>query len=544
MSQNGKASMSSVTRLSVLSYNTLEVPEHQRQVIDSCTSIIQDFRAGRISKPKASILLQQCIPHDDADENFFLSIYEPYFDMLNNFEHYQKGNIRGIGEVQCQLGESSMDEQNVDHGQPADEAHIARASKRPCSPASDDGDTEYEKKTHHDYGSLPWNEPEDPSRFALENLSPSLQKTHALLENFSRDVKQVHSSLLNCNLPILQFLPMEWLNLLNGNTADLDHVFSNIYTISYDTRDIVELSKDVELLHGSSAPAKTIKTHSDWVITGIASSMLCCSSSSIENKSYVPIANTSNDTSHPCHPSCIARSSITIKLFALGLPSNKTLNSPILQSLPTFRSNGSTIWPTLLPVSSQSPSLNRTQTVDEQLLVEDGTTTDVLIHPPIATTYMSALSVPIQGMLPAAAPLQTRNRVVHPNMHWEHCPGFVCDFVWSDVDSQDTTTALVSELVPPVPQSPQNKLLNKEKWDIIKSHPHLFRITTPIDVDCFGSLLVSHPNQALVKSVCKGLCSGFWPWAITKNLDMPSIVDNAVLQKVKNQGHLNFMRNQ
>jgi len=99
-------------------------------------------------------------------------------------------------------------------------------------------------------------------------------------------------------------------------------------------------------------------------------------------------------------------------------------------------------------------------------------------------------------------------------------------------------------LAPPVPQPPQNELLSKEKWDFIKSHPHLFHITTPINVNRFGSLLTSHPNQALVKSVCKGLHSGFWPWAITENSNAPSIVDNAVLQKVKNQDHLNFMRNQ
>ena len=226
------------------------------------------------------------------------------------------------------------------------------------------------------------------------------------------------------------------------------------------------------------------------------------------------------------------------------MPSDETSNSPISQNLLTCRSNGSTIRPTLLPISSRSPGLNKTRTVDEQLLVEDGMTTDVLIHPPIATTYTSALSVPIQDTLPAAAPLQTRNRVEHPDVRWERHPRFIRDFVWSDVNSQDSTTALVSELAPPVPQPPQNKLLSKEKWDFIKSHPHLFRITTPINVDRFGSLLASHPNQTLVKSVCEGLCSGFWPWAITENLDALSIVDNAVLQKVKNQDHLNFMRNQ
>lgn len=58
----------------------------------------------------------------------------------------------------------------------------------------------------------------------------------------------------------------EWLNLLNGYTVDLDHVFSNIYTTTHATSDVVELRKNIELLHGSLTPAKTVKTHGDWVI--------------------------------------------------------------------------------------------------------------------------------------------------------------------------------------------------------------------------------------------------------------------------------------
>ena len=74
------------------------------------------------------------------------------------------------------------------------------------------------------------------------------------------------SSLLNYNRPIPQFPQAEWLNLLNRNAINLDHVFSNVYTVSYNSRDVVKLGKNVKLLHGSSSPAKTIKTHGDWVI--------------------------------------------------------------------------------------------------------------------------------------------------------------------------------------------------------------------------------------------------------------------------------------
>ena len=253
-------------RPSVPSYDASEMPEHQKQVIDNCTEVVQNFRAGQVSKSKASILLQRCIPHDDANENVFLSVYEPYFDMLDNFKRYQRGNVGRVDDVQRQLAESTADERDVNHEQSTGKAPTARAPKRPHSPSSDDEDDEYEKRTHLDYDSLPWNEPEESGHLASEVLSPSLQKTHSLLENFSRDIKQACSSLLNCSLPVLQIPPAEWLNLLNGNTIDLDHVFSNIYTVSYDTRDVVELSRNVELLHRSSTLAKTVKTHGDWVI--------------------------------------------------------------------------------------------------------------------------------------------------------------------------------------------------------------------------------------------------------------------------------------
>ena len=50
----------------------------------------------------------------------------------------------------------------------------------------------------------------------------------------------------------------------------------------------------------------------------------------------------------------------------------------------------------------------------------------------------------------------------------------------------------------------------------IHSYPHLFPIITPVDVDRFELLLHNHPNTALISSVCHGLRSGFWPFAITE----------------------------
>jgi hypothetical protein len=66
-----------------------EISEVQKCTVDKCTNIVQEFHSGNISKSKATILLQQTIPYDDTNAESFISTYESYFGMLNNFEQYQ-----------------------------------------------------------------------------------------------------------------------------------------------------------------------------------------------------------------------------------------------------------------------------------------------------------------------------------------------------------------------------------------------------------------------------------------------------------------------
>lgn len=268
MSQNGEAATtSSATRPSQPSFNSTDLSEEQRQTVNKCTEIVQDFRSGAISKPKASFLLQRVIPHDDSNEQDFLSVYETYFDMLDNFERYQRSNTERIDNVHQRLTGTGSPHAEADgaNSQPGP-ADSPAPFKRQHTPSSDDEDDGYTKRTRLDFNALPWNVPEDSRFVSSSNLTPALQETNSLLENFSRDVKRARSSFLKCNRPIPQFPQSEWLNLLGGNAVDLDHVFSNIYTVSHNTNDVIELGKSIELLHGSSTPAKTVKTHGDWVI--------------------------------------------------------------------------------------------------------------------------------------------------------------------------------------------------------------------------------------------------------------------------------------
>jgi hypothetical protein len=65
--------------------------------------------------------------------------------------------------------------------------------------------------------------------------------------------------------------------------------------------------------------------------------------------------------------------------------------------------------------------------------------------------------------------------------------------------------------------------------ETITNNPSLFKIVSPIKVDIFELYLTSHPNQPFVKSICKGLREGFWPWADITNPELPTTWDNSGL---------------
>jgi len=98
MSQHAEMLLNSATRSSPSSSTLPELSDTQKQIINKCTGIVQEFRTGKISKSKATLLLQQSIPYDSSDEGAFLSAFEPYFDMLKNFEWYHKGNVEQVQE--------------------------------------------------------------------------------------------------------------------------------------------------------------------------------------------------------------------------------------------------------------------------------------------------------------------------------------------------------------------------------------------------------------------------------------------------------------
>ena len=85
--------------------------------------------------------------------------------------------------------------------------------------------------------------------------------------------------------------------------------------------------------------------------------------------------------------------------------------------------------------------------------------------------------------------------------------------------------ASISETLPPLPDVPNDELMNTAVSQTINNYPNLFAIVTPINIHRLESLLINHPNRPFVSSILSGLRNGFWPWADTQHQTYPTTMD-------------------
>ncbi|KAG2042886.1 hypothetical protein BDR03DRAFT_1005804 [Suillus americanus] len=133
------------------------------------------------------------------------------------------------------------------------------------------------------------------------------------------------------------------------------------------------------------------------------------------------------------------------------------------------------------------------------------------------------------------SPNQTERYLTHPRF----CQGLV----WSPTDLLFSPTVHSTEYADPVPFAP-TYLTNSDAAHTVAAHPELFKIVTPINVDRFQALLVNHPNQPFVLSVCQALREGFWPWVDASDESYPSINDNSMRTCAKTKDQERFIEEQ
>jgi hypothetical protein len=92
-------------------------------------------------------------------------------------------------------------------------------------------------------------------------------------------------------------------------------------------------------------------------------------------------------------------------------------------------------------------------------------------------------------------------------------PKYLRYHIWDPDGAVAETAVEWTEQAKPLPRPSSVQLMHPVIHETITKNPSLFKIVTPIKIQKFEDLLLDHPNQDFVKSVCKGLHYGFWPWA-------------------------------
>ena len=238
---------------------------------------------------------------------------------------------------------------------------------------------------------------------------------------------------------------------------------------------------------GLSLGTTWLKPHSSFSNTG--------------DRSYSAMEDTFSGTSHHFPLSSTTGSSTMIEPSASEQLSAGTSTYQTPMSSPICRSNGSiTHQIPLSAIRQDLPIRNQRSPPEKEKRdvavppVEGGTKAVVPTLQPLATICTSAPGALTRVTSQAIATPQAKNRRSHPSLRWERRPRFVREYVWSDLQIQDVTTAMFSETALPLPQPPKNELTSTEKWEVIRTRSHLFRITTPIHINRLHALLSKHPN--------------------------------------------------
>jgi hypothetical protein len=95
-------------------------------------------------------------------------------------------------------------------------------------------------------------------------LSSNQELTRKLVQNHVVDLKASKHMVLGAK-HVPEFPNSKWNHVLSGKAVNIDVVFSGMYSTIMDNRGIKNIG-DLELHFGAAKPAKTVETHSDWVV--------------------------------------------------------------------------------------------------------------------------------------------------------------------------------------------------------------------------------------------------------------------------------------
>ncbi|RDB29605.1 hypothetical protein Hypma_015868 [Hypsizygus marmoreus] len=503
-----------------------ELPLFNSEVIREIEVFIERFRSSEISKSDAIIEILSLIRSTDISTTIQDSSFSNYLSTLDSIASQSiEANRRG------QHAADGLDQSNGDNrsdrtsgpsgdevaeilGSIVAEAGSATSSKRHYPSSDDDSSSSGEdfnasgedgsksNKKSISESKMPWHRRELKAR---KRASPSCAKTQKLLKYFGRNPGEVKQLIRLSQTAPLGFPSSEWDNIIKGNPINLDVVLSSLHHLGAPKESTGRLGS-TEIKFGQNEPTRKVQTSGDWTSAwnaAIKATIFVFKHRDSELRSYAEYIK---------------------GLFASKIPSSHHL---IISFDKAIRAE---------PVTEAKKGPLPTKSISRN-------SATVLTPPKDARTHQQP--APIDISVVDADSLAMQRKIARSQTDAKHGlqPKYLRYNVWRSDGSFTPTCADWTLHAKPLPPPPSSELNDPIVTKTIRENPSLFAIVTPINVDRFEKLLINHPNQPFVKSVCRGLREGFWPWADTHLPGYP-ITHDASLPPPADKLHAAFLRSQ
>ncbi|KIK75158.1 hypothetical protein PAXRUDRAFT_19224, partial [Paxillus rubicundulus Ve08.2h10] len=419
-----------------------------------------------------------------------------YFDMLNEidveWQRAQSQEPSGTLDVRRSLSTGPRQTGGTPElGEPS-ERRIKGKGRRAESEESEEQEdilpVAKRKRSSVNEDLFPWG----PSSIVLqEALPPDLRSTLTLLEDWANDPNFVVQKIL----------------LSPGLAIDLDKVLGAHYSTEVNTKHSHDIGDLFQIAIKLPKQTKAIKSHGDWVITfgkTVQATTFALPQRSTEYSAWF---------------------SYMSQLFASIRPSfhdriikfNKVICAPFISPPMAWVQI-----PQISLVERDENAIRDLPMRDNESHATNGIEAPVTSQQLNANTSTAVIVATAEDPIdnPIALPPEL-NDVIGEGQRFRR------KLVWGTNLSARSRTVQWTEFAEPLPSPPAKEFLNIQASNTIRSYPHLFVVSTPIDVDQFQSLLSSHPNQPFILSVCRGLREGFWSFADTHYGEWPTTWDNS-----------------
>ncbi|KAF7768619.1 hypothetical protein Agabi119p4_7862 [Agaricus bisporus var. burnettii] len=324
---------------------------------------------------------------------------------------------------------------------------------------------------------LPW----FPStQHAKGRLTESMVETRALLRKYREDIDAVTESAQGAPDGPISFPASEWKNLLSGRAVNLDAVHSSIHTFKPLSESVGRVGP-FEIRTEGVETSKQIQTAAQWISAWDETAQateVAFPHRSVELRDYGRAIRKLFDAVATMFHHRIFLYDKAIRGSVRGGETLSLTDDFAFQHLYTADEKEGNRY-----VEASMGRGAPIEIADSNIPVES-----------VETPGMDEMSVlrESQGMI-------TRPRFLR----------FNCWNIEGKSLPRVVTWTLSAEPLPKTPiLSPSHPISI-----LLKQHPNLFPIVTPINVKAFRSYLERHPNRAFCESVCEGLEKGFWPWA-------------------------------